>query len=80
MGGVWVQGIAYLRCDLSNCLGGHVMVAFRGFDEGSLGYIRLGRFWFDSLSPPSSCRFLINIPTLCSLLVDLGPLLFLRLK
>ena len=80
MGCARVQGIACLRCDLSNCLGGHVMVAFRGFNEGSLGYIKLGRFWFVSLSPSSSCLSLINIPTLCSLLVDLGPLPLPRLE
>ena len=44
MGGARVQGIACLRCDLSNCLRGHVMVAFRGSDEGSFGYIRWGGF------------------------------------
>ena len=80
MGGARVQGIACLRCDLSNCLGDHVMVGFRGFNGGSLGYIRLGRFWFDSLSPSSSCLSQTNIPTLCSLLVDLGPLPLLRLE
>ena len=74
MGGARVQGIVWYWCGLSNCSGGHVMVAFRGFDEGSLGYIRLGELWFVSLSPSSSCLFLINIPTLCLLLVDLGPL------
>ena len=56
------------------------MIVFRGLRQGSLGYIRLGRFWFVSLSPSSSCLFLINIPMLCLLLVDLGPLPLLRLE
>ena len=78
MGGARVEGIACYWHDLSDCSGGRVMVGFRGFDEDSLEYIRLGRFQFVSLSPSSSCLSLINTPTLCLLLVDLGPLPLLR--
>ena len=80
MGGARVPGIACFWHDLSNCSGGHVMVALGGSFEGSLGYIRLGSFWFISLSPSSSCLFQINTPTLCSLLVDFSPLPLLRLE
>ena len=78
MGGARVQGIACYWHDLSNGSGGRVMVALGVSIEGSLGYIRLGELWFVSLSPSSSCLFLTNTPTLCLLLVDLGPLPLLR--
>ena len=57
-----------------------MFVSFRGFDESTPWIFKVGRFWFVSPFPSSASLSLINIPMLCLLLVDLGPLPLLRLK
>ena len=80
MGGARVPGIVCWWCDISNCLGDHVIVVLGGFNESAFWIYKVGRSWFVSSSPSSPCLCLINTPMLCLLLVDLGPHPLLRLN
>ena len=74
MGSARVQGILCWWCDISNeawisCDGG-----VKGFWWVVCCYLRGRGFGpFVSSFSSTSCLSLINIPTLCLLLVDLGP-------
>ena len=44
MGSARALGIACWWCDLSNCLGDHVVAVLGGFNESAFGYLRWGGF------------------------------------
>ena len=75
MGSARVQGIACWWCDISNCLGDHEIVGLGGSIDLAFGYLKGGVF---RSSLHSLLHHVSNTPTLCLLLVDLGPLPLLR--